>query len=396
MRGRGRPTRDTVASSSGALVFSLSLAVASVALPLLALRAGYSDAGVGLLTAASALAQLAVRAGLGLAMRHLPDWTLVTSAALLLAMSNALVVVSTAVVPFVAAELLQGVARACFWTGAQTHVVRGASRAVGALATVNLVSTIGMLSGPVLAGLLTESSPAFALAVAAGVALVGVVPTLFLDRLPPFRPPAERPPGRIWRRAGVDSGCWAGVTVGAWRGLLHSYVPVALHAAHQTPSTIGLLVTVANGAALVGSGLVARVRTESSATPFALATVASGLGTAAVGFTAGNAALAGLALAVSGVAAGALQTIGPAVAAEAVHPEERGEAIAAAGTFRAAALFAAPLGVAATLGVIALSPALLGMGVLIALPAVAARRVRSRGPTAGAVGAEPGGPIPPS
>ncbi|MGH3344321.1 MAG: MFS transporter [Carbonactinosporaceae bacterium] len=395
MRGRARITRDTVASSSGAFVFSLSLAVASVALPLLALRAGYSAAGVGLLTAASALAQLAVRAGLGIAMRRLPDWTLVTSAALLLAMSNGLVVVSTAVAPFVIAELLQGVARACFWTGAQTHVVRGPGRAVGALATVNLVSTIGMLSGPVLAGLLTERAPQLALAVAAGVALVGVVPTLFLDRLPPFRPPAERPPGRIWRRAGVDSGCWAGVTVGAWRGLLQSYVPVALHAAHQAPSTIGILVTVANGTALVGSGLVARVRTESSATLFAVATVAAGLGTAAIGLTAGNAVAAGLALALSGVAAGSLQTIGPAVAAEAVHPEERGEAIAAAGAFRAAALFGAPLGMAGALGVTTLSPALLGAGLLIALPAAAARRMRPSRLTAGSVSAEQG-PGPPA
>jgi MFS family permease len=379
-------TRDTAASAAGALVFSLALAVASVALPLLALDAGYSNPEIGLLTAASAISQMAVRAVLGATMRRLPDWTLITAAALLLAASSGLVAVSAAVVPFVAAELLQGTARACFWTGSQTHVVRGPGRAVGALATVNFVASVGLLAGPVAAGVLTERSPRLALAAATGVALVGVVPTLLLDRLPPFNPPRDRPPGRIWRRSGVDAGCWAGITTGAWRGLLSSYIPVALDAAGQSPSMIGALVSTANGASVVGSGAVARVRSGRVAWLLALGALATGLGTAATGLAAGHSALAGTALALSGLGAGALQTLGPAVATEAVHPEERGEAIAAAGAFRAAALFAAPLGMAAALGVLTLAPAMVATGLLISLTAVTARRVgqgqRARQPAA--------------
>lgn len=379
-----RPPRDIVVSSSAALVFSLSLATTLVALPLLALRAGYGAAAVGVLTAVSALAQTSFRLVLGWVMRRVSDWTLVVAAAVLLAASNATVVASAAIVPFVVAEVLQGASRALFWTGTQVHVVRGPHRAVTALAIINLVGAAGLLGGPVLAGLLTERDPALALAVAAGVALVGVAPALFLDRHPPFSPPADRPGGRLWRRPGVDAGCWAGVTVGAWRGLLSSYVPVVLDQARQSPSVIGVLVSVANGAALVGSGIVgsgpvARAHARRPARSFALATLATGLGTAAVGAGAGHAVVAGVALAVSGFAAGALQTIGPAIATEAVHPEERGDAITVTGTFRAAALFVAPLGIAGVLGVVALGPAMLGAGLLIALPALAGRRIRPGG-----------------
>lgn len=69
----------------------------------------------------------------------------------LLAVSCALVAWSAAVVPFLACELFQGAARGCFWTGSQTHVVRGNGSSVGRLAVVNLVASIGQLIGPALA-----------------------------------------------------------------------------------------------------------------------------------------------------------------------------------------------------------------------------------------------------
>src|SRR5438128_2472264 len=54
----------------------MALGMASVALPLLALHAGYSKSSVGLLTAASAVSQMGVRMVLGLVMRRYPDWVL--------------------------------------------------------------------------------------------------------------------------------------------------------------------------------------------------------------------------------------------------------------------------------------------------------------------------------
>ena len=367
-------SRDAAAAAGGAAVFSLSLGMAAVALPLLALHAGYSGAEIGVLIAVSALSQMATRLMLGAAMRRWPDWTLITAAGFLLAASNSAVALSAAVAPFVIAELLQGVARACFWTGSQTHVVRGPGRAVGALATVNLASAVGLLGGPVLAGLLSESTPVLALVVAACVALAATVPTFLLDRLPPFSLPEDRPSGRLWQRPGVDVGCWAGVTAGAWRGLLNSYVPVALDAARQSSATIGALVSIANGASLAGAGLVSRVHARGAARALALGTVAAGLGTGLTALVAGDVLLSALVLAVSGLGAGALQTVGPAIATESVHPEERGEAIAVTGTFRAAALFVAPLAVAGLVGVVALAPAMGLVGAAMTVPALALRR----------------------
>jgi len=367
-------SRDIVASAAGGAIYALALGIASVALPLLALRAGYSAAGVGALTAASAISQLATRLVLGAAMRRWPDWTLIAGATLLLAISNGVVALSSAAVPFVLAQLLQGVSRACFWTGSQTHVVRGPGRAASALATVNLVSSVGLLAGPVVAGVLSGRDPALALVVAAAIALSGMVPTLLLDRLPPFVPPKDPPPGRLWRRPGVNIGCWAGVTAGGWRGLLTSYVPVALDSARQPASTIGALVAVANGASLVGAAVAGRVPRRRSRPVLLGGIVATGVATALTAALASHVVLSAAVLVISGVAAGALQVLGPALAAEAVHPEERGDAIAATGTFRAAALFAAPLTVAGLVFVLPLAPAVALVGAAMTAPAVALRR----------------------
>lgn len=379
-----RPSRDGIASSGGAAIFSCALGIASVALPLVALRSGYSATEVGILTAISAVAQLATRFVLGVVMRFVGDWLLIAGASLLLAVSNALVAISAAILPFIIGQALQGVARACFWTGSQTHVVRGSGRSVGALAIINLVSGFGLLLGPVAAGVVIERSIRASLVVGAVIAAAAVVPALMLDRLPAFSPPPERPPGRIWRRPGVNAGCWAGVSAGAWRGLLSSYVPVALESARQSAPTIGALISVANGAQLVGSFLVGRVSGPWIRRVYVLGTVAAGGATALVTLGAGSWWMAGALLAISGLGAGALQTVGPAIATDAVHPEERGEAIAAAGAFRAAALFGAPLAVAGAVAVIPLAAA---MGIAGALIAATAYMVRGQIPSAAPSGA---------
>jgi MFS family permease len=368
------PSRDVAASNGGAAVFAMSLGIASVALPLLALRAGYSAAEIGAVTAVSAVTQMGTRISLGPAMRRWSDWTLIAAAGFLLATSNGLLAVSASVIPLVAASLLQGAARACFFTGSQTHVVRGPGSSVGALAKMNFVSSLGLLAGPVVAGILSERTPVLALSVGTGFALLATVPSFFLDRLPPFTVPEDRPPGRMWRRPGVDIGCWAGVTAGSWRGLLSSFVPVALDAARQSSSTIGALVSVANGASLAGAAIVGRVRERGTWWAFVIGTLAAGIGTALTALLAGDVVLSALVLAVSGLGAGVLQTVGPAIATDSVHPQERGEAIAVAGTFRAAALFTAPLAVSGLVGVITLGPAMVLAGLAMTIPALVQRR----------------------
>ena len=356
------------------MAFSFALGVATVAFPLIALDVGYSGVQVGILTACSAITQMATRTVLGRVMRHVSDRSLVTLAACLVALSTGVLMLSAALVPFLLAELLQGAARACFWTGSQTHVVRGSGSSVSALAMVNFVSSIGLLGGPLAAGLLLEQGTGLTLLVATAAALLAVPISLLLDKLPPFTLPVDRPPGRLWRRPGVGAGCWAGVSAGAWRGLVSSYVPVALQQAGQSASTIGALVSAANAASVAGAGLVGRISREGAWKALAAGTLAAGAGTAAVAAVAGSVPLAAMALALSGLGAGALQTVGPAVATEAVHPQERGEAIAVTGTFRAGALFAAPLGVAALILAVPLTAAMTLAGVLITVPVLAVRR----------------------
>ncbi len=349
--------------------FSFALGVASVALPLQALAVGYSAVEVGVLIAVSAISQMIGRLLLGRVMRVVPDWLIVAAACVLMGASCLVVVGSSAVVPFVVAQLVQGLARAAFWTGSQTHVVRGEQSSVKALASVNLVGNVGLLSGPVVAGLLIGQDARLALGVSAAVAFLSVLPAARLDRLPPFQKLSNRQPGHMWQRRGVWEGCYAGVTAGAWRGLLGSYVPLALvHAGHAS-LIVGVLVAVANTAAILGAWLVGRMEDESRMRQvMLLGTPVTGLALAAMGPLAFSAVLAAMALTVSGIAAGGLQVLGPATASDAVHPEERGEAIAATGTWRAASLFVTPLVTAGLVAVVPIGAAMALTGVAMAIP----------------------------
>ncbi len=374
----GSRGHDSIATSGAAFLFSSAMGVASVAVPLLALQEGYGVVAVGLLAAVPAVSQMLTRLVLGAVMRVVSDWVLIATAAVMLTVANAMLVASVAVAPFVIAQLFQGVARACFWTGSQTHVVRGEGSSVKALAAVELVSGAGQLAGPVLGGVLAAGSASHAVAAGAVLAALSLVPAFFLDRLPPFQTLDDRPSGRIWRRPVVALGCLASASGGAWRGVLTSYVPVLLAHAGYASSTIGGMVAVGNGAAVAGSAVAGRTPSHRIVPTYALATTVTGVALAVLGFVDGQPVLAATVLAVSGLAAGMLQTIGPAMAADGVHPEERGDAIAAVGTYRAAALFAVPFGAAAMLLVLPLSGVFAVTGGLIALPALRARSMRGR------------------
>lgn len=371
---RARFPRDLAASAAGAFIFSFALGLATVALPLMALQAGYSKTAVGYLTALSAVSQIGCRMGLAALMRAWSDYLIVFGAAALLMASCITVAVSAALVPFAIAELLQGAARGCFWTGSQTHVVRGAGSSLRRLASVNLLSGIGQLAGPVAAGYVGDRSLALALGVAAAAAAVGMVPPLLLDRLPPFAVP---PGGRdgLWRHPAVVVGNLSGVTAGTWRALLSSYVPVALIHAGHSPAVIGVLVAVANGASLGGAASLTRQRQHRVQRSFVLATLATGLATAALATAASITWLEAAMLAISGIGAGVLQALGPAIAADSVHPAQRGDAIAVTGTYRAVALFVAPLAVGATLSFTPLALAIAVTGGAIALPAALGSRL---------------------
>src|SRR6478736_2097173 len=128
--GPTTPGTDRVTSLVVAFGFSVGLGVATVAIPLLALGAGYDEAAVGFLVATSAVAQLGTRLGLPWLLAWLPDRTLIALASVLMLVGFSLLLGSTAPPVFVVAQLAQGAARAIFWTSSQTHAVRSGGQPI--------------------------------------------------------------------------------------------------------------------------------------------------------------------------------------------------------------------------------------------------------------------------
>lgn len=362
-----RPARDAFASASSITLFSFGVGVSNLAFPLTALAAGYNATQIGVLTAISAVAQLLVRTTIPALGRRFADRTMVSGAAGLLAASCAVVVISTAAVPFTIAELLQGAARGYFWSGSQLHSVRTSASPLKAIARVNLLSSAGLLLGPVTAGALAERSSTTALTVAAAVAALGTGAGMLMARLPVFTAASKGDGRQTWRRPAVLRGSIASIGGGAWSALLVSYVPVIL-ASEQSPVVVGVLVAVANGANIVGSVIVGALRRDSVGGWLVASTLANGIGLAFVPLAAPSVVLTATALVLCGLGSGALLTLGPAIATGAVPDEQRAAAIAVTGGSRAAALLVTPLAVAGAVTVMPLAAAVAVIGVVLALP----------------------------
>lgn len=372
------PSRDSNLVAITALVFSLGMGVQSILLPLLALAAGYSKADVGILTAMSAITQLVARLSSPAAMRYLTDRALVAVSGVALALSGFLVALSSFVVVFIIAELVQGIARGLFWSASVTHIVRQEGSSAGRMARVNFISSFGLLAGPMVAGYIARFSLPTALLVSGTIALFVVVPSMMLKKELPFIREGSRVKREIWSQSEVRLGSWAGVTAGSWRGILNSYIPVVLRSAGESYVLVGVLVSIANGASILGAGLMGMLHRKSSTKIFALGVAGAAVGTGLIGFSARSIVISGLLLAAGGVGAGLLQTLGPVIAAAGVSQSQKGDAIALAGSFRAAALFGAPLLMAALLGPLGLTEALLISGGILGSPILAAKSVLQR------------------
>lgn len=168
--------RDRLLGGLVAALFSVALGIVSVAVPLLALTAGWNAAQIGLLVALTAVFQLITRSFMGMMMRRLPDKFFVVTAAIMIAAACGLIALSTVTAAFVASQSLQGIARAFFFTGNQTHAVRVPSSAVRGLTTVNLASGLGAFAGPALDGLLAEQSVGLTLIVGAAIGALALLP----------------------------------------------------------------------------------------------------------------------------------------------------------------------------------------------------------------------------
>lgn len=359
-----------------AVLFSISLGAANVIVPLLAVASGYSPVAVGILVALSAVTQVAARIAMGPLLRRLRDRTLIAAAAILIGLSCGVLLLSTSLMFFALSLFMQGGARALFWTGSQIHAVRGSGTSVSAIQRLNVASGIGSLIGPALAGFVAAHSLSTSLLVSFAIGILAAVPAAFLHPFAPFTPvPADEhggKPVKLWRRKGVIFGSWMGVTAGSWKAIMNSYVPVLLAAVGTSVPMIGIIVSAANVATLAGNAVATWARSLGGQKSILLGVLPTGIGLAAFGVVPDHFIGAMLFLALSGIGAGILQTVGPALAADWARPEERGSAIASVGTSRAAALLVAPLAMAGLILVLPIGAALTVGGCVISIPAVLA------------------------
>ena len=374
--------RDSAAQYAAAFLFSVSLGMILVAYPLYVTEQGQSKTMAGLLLGLSAAVQVVTRWGLGSIMRLVGQTAVISAAAALMAAAAGLLAVSGSLTALGVSAAIQGVARAFFWTGNQVHIVRSDRATSVGIANLNMMATVAMLVGPVLGGVLAERSFPAAFAAAAAVVLVGLVPTLLLDRMPPFERVGGHGYGSLLRRAGVRLGVWASIAVGLWRGLLSSYVVIGLQNHGTGETAIGVVVAVANASAIVGGYWATRVpgaRVAASTAWWSAVTVAATVG---VGFDLNVGVVTAL-LVVGGAAVGLIQVHAITAVSEAVPPGLRGDAVTLAGVARGVTLSGAPLGVAGLLLVIGLGPAVLAVTVALVAPAVlfSARQSLSQSPS---------------
>jgi len=162
-----------------------------------------------------------------------------------------------------------------------------------------------------------------------------------------------------------------------------SLVPAALEAAGQPRQIIGVLMMISEGTALAISAAMVRFRVPDVPLTIQLAVVMITAALVSFPIVASNAVTAALAMALGGLGSGLLMNLGPALATMSVGPEERGEAIAVAGTFRAAALLVTPGAAAVAISVVTLPVGMVVAGLVIGIPPIVAALHRTFVPATG-------------
>lgn len=376
----GQERVDRIASLLVVFGFSVGLGVGTVTIPLLALAAGYDAPSVGFLVAVAAATQLAGRLGLPWLLGRLPDRSLIAVSSAMMLAAFGLLLFSTTLAVFVLAQVLQGGARAIFWTSSQTHAVRDQPRPVRRLIDLSVASNAGTLVGPALGGLLATLGLSAALLAGMVGAAAAAFGTVFLLRIEPFDRRRSAGTWHLLRRDGVDLACWASVVGGVWWSMVGSYVPVILVGAGIGSVGIGWLITASEGAGTVALVTLRGVRGERIGRIVRPAAAVVLVMLVALAVVPGDVATYAVLLVAGGAASGTVTTLAPAMASLAAGPHEQGDALSLSGTFRAAALFAAPASVGALLAYAPLAGVLPLVAVVVGLPGLIVGRSRRRGP----------------
>ena len=374
---------DRPAALGVVFLFSLALGIATVAVPLLALSAGYDAAAIGFLVATSAASQLAIRLMLPRLLGRYADRSLIALASAAMVAGLVLLIASTSLAVFLAAQVCQGAARAIFWTSSQTHAVRSGGSPVRRLVDLNLAGNVGTLTGPALGGALAAVGLPLALAAAAVAAAASSVGAILLQRLPPYDRRDSIGTVALLRRQDVGVACWANVVGGTWWSMIGSYVPVILVGAGLGPGPIGLLVSASEGA---GTAAILALRRLPARwlRPTVVGTALGALtALAAIALVPPAPATYAVLLLLGGATGGSTTTLAPALISIAAAEQEQGDALSMSGAFRAASLLVSPAAVGVLLGVVALPAAIVGVSAVLGAAGLAIGRMAGGRPTLG-------------
>lgn len=341
-----------------------------VAVPLLAIDAGYDAPTIGLFAAIAAGSQLTFRLTLPWLLGRYADRRLITLAGGLMLAGVATLLASREFPTFVLAQVSIGASRAVFWTASQTHAIRAGGPPVRGLVDLNLAGNAGTLSGPVVAGILAAISLPAALAGAVVAAFLPLVASPFLRAFPPYDRRQSGGALRLLRREGVDVASWANLVGGVWWSMVGSFIPVILVGAGIGPTLIGLLVTLSEG---TGAAMLLLLRrTPVARVPWFVrgGALMEMVALGAIALAPPSAVAYAALLMLGGGAAGCVTGLAPALVALAAGDQEQGDALALSGTFRSVALLSAPAAVSASLAAVTLPAALVGLAAVAAAPGV--------------------------
>jgi hypothetical protein len=350
--------RDRVVGLVVVFTFSIGLGVGTVTIPLLALASGYDAASVGFLVATAAAMQLAGRLALPWMLGRYTDRSLTAISAVMMVAAFVLLIWSTVLPVFIAAQLLQGAARAIFWTSSQAHAIRDQPDPIRRLVDLNVAGNAGTLVGPAVGGLLASIGLTVALVAGAAGALVAVAGTAFLRAFPPFDRKRSEGTRRLLRRTGVDVACWASVVGGLWWSMMGSFVPVLLVGAGVGSIGVGWAITGSEAAGMIALLALRTVSRTRIAPAVRIAAVIASSALVLIALLPPVLPIAIALLLIGGAAAGSVTTLSPAMATLVASADEQGDALSLTGAFRAAALFASPAAVGVLVTPFAVGPAM--------------------------------------
>ena len=302
--------------------------------------------------------QLAGRLALPWLLGRFTDRSLTAISAVMMVAAFVLLIWSTVLPVFIAAQLLQGAARAIFWTSSQAHAIRDQPEPIRRLVDLNVAGNAGTLVGPAVGGLLASIGLTVALVAGAAGALVAVAGTAFLRAFPPFDRKRSAGTRRLLRRTGVDVACWASVVGGLWWSMMGSFVPVLLVARASARSASAGRSPDPRRPGCSPCSRSGRSRRTRIAPAVRIAAVVASVALVLIALLPPVLPIAIALLLIGGAAAGSVTTLSPAMATLVASADEQGDALSLTGTFRAAALFASPAAVGVLVTPFAVGPAM--------------------------------------